>query len=502
MADSGIPRPNSSTVQPQLRTTSTTLRRIYPKICAQPTHAAPTSILYLAQLRASALIPPPTIQSVESEIQAAVASIIERRTAAAFAKHAVETTLANKRLELELKARAAIEQKELLDALATEMNVLNHELRDHIGAAQYNQLVIPNDNAAKRQKVSKIPNCCEHGRIKSRSRKGFTVEFFAECKRVLSQEKYIELHEMLNTFKKQGPQLGGAQAKNKNKKRFLQKIEQIVGKETMRTTINRVQMRCQANSTHRSSSSGSNSADQRQAQQIELLKRYETLLTHIITGGRKENSGHPSGYDKVKRLWEHYKSTGNRADDEKCRAFDKILAHSQDPRMIQLKIPQKKVSVEQLEKEANEGKLTKAKKAGRQLFFLMHAQNCKRVANNLQCNKPQCTWATRMLAHLKQCKDQNCMVVHCRQSRQIVKHYQGCNRSDCPLCSFAIRAKNLEKARAAMPQAMQAGGAAGAGGAGAGGGGAGAAGVAASGGGGGGGDISNAWTVLDLISMC
>ena len=166
-AASGIPRPNSSTVQPQLRTTSTTLRRIYPQICAQPTHAAPTSILHLAQLRSSALIPP-LIQSVESEIQAAVASIIERRTAAAFAKHAVETTLANKRLELELKAQAAIEQKDLLDALATEMNVLNHELRGHIGAAQYNQLVIPNDNVAKRQKVSKIPNCCEHGRIKSR----------------------------------------------------------------------------------------------------------------------------------------------------------------------------------------------------------------------------------------------------------------------------------------------------------------------------------------------
>ena len=103
--------------------------------------------------------------------------------------------------------------------------------------------------------------------------------------------------------------------------------------------------------------------------------------------------------------------------------------------IIQLKIPQKKVSSEQLEKEAKEEKFRKAKDAGRQLFFLMHAQNCKRVAQGMQC-KPQCASTKKLLAHLKQCKDQNCMVAHCRQSRQIVKHYQGCKRSDCPLCSF------------------------------------------------------------------
>jgi hypothetical protein len=119
--------------------------------------------------------------------------------------------------------------------------------------------------------------------------------------------------------------------------------------------------------------------------------------------GRKEDSAHPSGYDKLKRLWEHYKQCGNRADDEKCRAFDKILAYSQDPQITALKIPQKKLSKEQLAKEE---KYKKAKNAGRQLFFLMHAQNCKRVSQGMEC-KPQCTTTKKLLVHLKGCKDGN-----------------------------------------------------------------------------------------------
>jgi hypothetical protein len=144
------------------------------------------------------------------------------------------------------------------------------------------------------------------------NRPRFMVALFAELRRVLTAEKYMELKAMVTIMKNSNRQ-------DKVRELLLQ-IRCVVGRDAMRSAITKAKSELKA----------------RKAQ----LKRYEALLLHIVEGGTPATSTDAVACRNLVRLLEYYRAHGGKEGahlDQQVNAMRTIIDNAEDLRVQELR---------------------------------------------------------------------------------------------------------------------------------------------------------------------